>query len=384
MVRVLLDARIDSPTGMGRYSRCLAAALERLAPPSVQITVLRRTGTPRYTAAEMGELTDAAQACRADLIHLTDYRVPLYDSGRPLVTTVHDVMRLTDPDNCDTDEGFVDRFSRPVFEELLTATQRLRVLAALPPGVMRPPRSTHEEFYARMLAYSCRRSTRIITPTHTVARQLGAALGGDPPIHVSPWGLDHFTVPSEREAATSGYLLYVGQTGRHKNLATLLDAYLASQAAAREIPLKCVGRDFRPNLPAHNLVIQRLGRHGHPLGDPTDDQLAGLYAHAAAVIHLADDEGFGFPPLEALATGTRVIVSDIPVLHETLNGYAAFVDHTRPESAAHAIDEMLATPDTLNQRSARIQWSRQYTWHRHARDILDTYRSMQPGAKSSE
>lgn len=380
-MRVLLDARIDSPTGMGRYCRCLAAALQQHAPPSVQVTVLRRTGTPRYTVAEMREVLGAARACRADIIHLTDYRIPLKDPGIPLITTVHDTMRITNPDNCDTDQRFTTRFSPAVFDELLAATQRLRDLAPLPPGTTRAPHSIHEEFYARMLAYSCRRSAQIITPTRTVANQLATAVGGNPPIRISPWGLDHLKAPPLQPtdpASRDGYFLYVGQTGRHKNLATLLDAYLASQAIARDIPLNCVGRDFRPSGSAHNVLIQRLGGHGRPLGWRDDDELADLYTHATAVIHLAEDEGFGCPPLEALATGTRVIASDIPVFRETLNGHATLVDHTNAKAVAEAMDQHLTTADSPQARSARVKWTRQYTWARHGHDILAVYGGVAP------
>ena len=65
------------------------------------------------------------------------------------------------------------------------------------------------------------------------------------------------------------------------------------------------GRDFAPGSSA----IDGLEEHAVPVGEVDDLSLARLYAGAAAVAHLAEHEGFGFPPLEALSFGARVLAA---------------------------------------------------------------------------
>lgn len=65
MIKVLVDGRIDGHDEIGRYTRCLVAALREQAGPEVALTVLHPTGTARYSRAEGEELLRAARACAA-------------------------------------------------------------------------------------------------------------------------------------------------------------------------------------------------------------------------------------------------------------------------------------------------------------------------------
>jgi glycosyltransferase involved in cell wall biosynthesis len=119
-----------------------------------------------------------------------------------------------------------------------------------------------------------------------------------------------------------GYLLVVSDDRPHKNLATLIDAF-----AGRDLPpVICVGTK-RDDLPA---PLRRLSVLD-------DDKLAVLYRNAAALLHPALQEGFGLPPLEAMACGTAVILSDIPPLREIAGNTARYVpplDHDAWRAAA--------------------------------------------------
>lgn len=380
MVTVVVDARIDSHTGMGRYMRCTAAALIRYAPPEYRFEVLHRTKTPRYTDAEDAELLAVARDVRADIIHALDYRVPLDAFDVPIIATVHDVMRILRPEYCDTDPDFERRFGLAVFGELRARTEKLRKLTALPTGLFRDPESVYEEHYARMLAYSCGRAAAIVTPTRTVAHQLAVAVGPNENIATSPWGIDHATVEPHSADASAGraeftppaaYLLYVGQARPHKGLATLIESYRRSRAIRTGVTLACVGRDFDVGKHGATMLDRELGDHARCVGSIDDDILHDVYAGARALVHLAEHEGFGFPPLEALAAGCPVIAADIPVLHETLGEHAIYVDHGDPAAAAAAIDDVLACrPDAT---AATTAWTDRFTWQRHAADLLALY-----------
>jgi hypothetical protein len=169
VTQVLIDGRIGGHDGVGCYTSCLIRALRTQAGPAVTINVLPPTGTPRYSRAESTELLDAARACRAEVIHLLDYRVPLEPAAVPLVVTIHDILRLVRPQFCYSDEQFSKRFGTAGLEELATTTSALRRLTDLPLGLSPAPACLHEEFYARMLTLACARASAVITPTQTVA-----------------------------------------------------------------------------------------------------------------------------------------------------------------------------------------------------------------------
>lgn len=375
MIRVLVDGRIDGDDGIGRYTRCLTGALHAGTGSTVDLTVLGPTGTPRYSHAEGTELLETAQGCGAEVIHTLDYRVPLEPSAVPLVVTVHDVLRLVRPEFCYTDDQFAARFGIDALAKLTTVTMALRSLTPLPAGADRAPGSLHQEFYARMVALTCARAARVLVPTQTVAGQLAAALGHAPPVRISPYGVDHPTSGTADTAVfdriRSPYLLYVGQARPHKGLDVLLEAYGCSQARRNGVRLVCAGRDFAAETAAAVQIESQSG--GVAVGVVNDATLAALYRHAEALVHLAGHEGFGFTPLEALAAGTRVLASDIPVLRETLGEHAVFTDPTDARAVATAIDHLVATPDEHTARQRRRRWASRYRWDGHASDVAKLY-----------
>lgn len=381
MITVLVDGRIDAHDGIGRYTRGLIGALHTHKPSGLRINVLPPGGAPRYSRGEGADLSRVAHAAGADVVHVLDYRVPLDDTGIPLVTTIHDVLRITHPEHCYGDGEFAARFGADGLAELAATTSALRQLADPPPGAVRERQSLHEEFYARMLALACARSRWIVTPTHAVSRQLVAAVGAVSRLRVSPWGVDHdgiadIQLPSRQSQALQvarPYVLYVGQARSHKGLSTLIDSFERSHSRRAGVQLVCVGQDFAAGERATALAVERLGGAVVTVGAIDDAALGTLYANASLLVHLAEHEGFGFTPLEAMSFGARVVASDIPVLRETLECHADFVDHTDATAVAQAIDRIISAPDEAAHRSRRIQWARQYRWDRHARDVLACY-----------
>jgi glycosyltransferase involved in cell wall biosynthesis len=386
MITVLVDARIDSHTGMGRYMRCTAAALQMHASADVRVNVLGRTGTPRYTDAEDQELLAAVERCRPDIIHLLDYRLPLDDAGTPTIATVHDVTRTLRPEYCDSDEQFEARFGSDILEQLKGRCAKLRWISRLPPGNLRHPRSHYEEYYGRMLMYSCTQASRIVTPTRTVAKQLAGVVGAGVSVATTPWGIDHASVDRQTGSsstvrlpleASQAYLLYVGQVRPHKGIPVLIDAYRRSAASRLGLKLVCVGRDFATARPGARLLAAELGPNGTSVGAIDDQSLQALYKGAAALVLPSEHEGFGFPPLEALAAGCTVIVSDIPVFRETLGDHAIFVDYADSASLAAAIDQVaISDGDDKSARAERMKWAARYTWKRHVDRLIETYRAV--------
>ena len=159
---------------------------------------------------------------------------------------------------------------------------------------------------------------------------------------VERWGLDrsrvHVIAPGVTAPAAapapprdSRYLLAVGALEPRKAPELLLGAFARARARGLDADLVYAGT---------GRLAQRLaGRPGvHVLGEVSDAELDALYAHAVALVQPSWLEGYGLPPLEALARGTPAVVADLPVYDETL-GAAAL--RFAPGDAAGLADALL-------------------------------------------
>ncbi|MGH3875088.1 MAG: glycosyltransferase family 4 protein [Pseudonocardiaceae bacterium] len=374
-MRVLVDGRIGGADGIGRYTTSVTGGLTGTRHRGVELTVLRAGTARRYSRADGVELLNRAAESRADLLHTLDYRVPITVSPEiPTIVTVHDVLRTVDPALCYSDAAFADRFGVEGLTALREAVDALRDIAPFP--ARRVPRGTHDEFLGRMLALAVSRADRVITPTAVVARQLGDLVPARDKLCVSPWGVDHLPAPADEvpPGVAGRFVLFVGQARPHKGLAALLAAVSRTALFGAGAPLVLVGRDWVPSGVAAVSAVGALGAHRLVLlGNVSDAELALLYTRASVLLHLADHEGFGFPPLEALRHGCPVVAADIPVLRETLGGQAEFVSPRDADAVARRVDEVVAT-DEPSARTARIRWARRFDWQRHIGDLLMCYR----------
>lgn len=173
-------------------------------------------------------------------------------------------------------------------------------------------------FKLRYLAVQ--RAVRVIVPTHAVADDAIKALElpGDRIVVISeaaapglvPRSEDEVRIVRERFDLPEPYLLWVGglrTPDPRKRVAALT-------RARRTMPLVLAGPTGRWARELSNVTLT---------GEVSDDELAAIYTGAHALVFPSDDEGFGLPPIEALACGTPVAACDIPALREVLEGRAA-------------------------------------------------------------
>jgi glycosyltransferase involved in cell wall biosynthesis len=307
-VKVAFDSRpLSDPHGVGRYARCLLAALRETAAPGDQIVEVHR---PAAMARSQG----------ADVFHSPWMAGAMLHSPCPMVVTVHDL-------------GALKRRS-----ERLRTGMRLRL---------------------RHLAVQ--RAVTVITPTATVAEDAVAHLRLERErILVVPEAADTamYERPASEIAAVHAafglperYLLWVGglqhpDPGRH----------LAELAGAdRALPLVLVG-STRPW--AHELP------NVHLTGQVSDDQLAALYSGAHALVLPSRYEGFGLAAVEALACGAPVAAFEAPALREVLGERATFV-------APGDIDALVAAAEGARRPApAPPEWSwadaARATWQAYA------------------
>jgi glycosyltransferase involved in cell wall biosynthesis len=171
------------------------------------------------------------------------------------------------------------------------------------------------------------------------------------------------------------YVLHVGSGIPRKRVDVLLEVFAALRREHPELRLVQQGAALTE---AQRAQVARLGI-GEALLQPSKldrATLAGLYRKARAVLVTSESEGFGLPVIEAMACGTPVVASDLPVLREVGGDaitYAPVGDLAAWTEAVHRVLES-SEPDAA--RSQRIARGRGYSWRNHARIILDTYRQL--------
>jgi len=183
--------------------------------------------------------------------------------------------------------------------------------------------------YARtMLTVDGRRATRIFTPSHTTAAALTDAVPSAR-VTVTPLPVEDlwFTAADTARSPVDGrYLLYVGNTKWHKNLPVLIDAF---GQVAQSLPHKLViagGGESVKNFDERIGVLAEQAQNVEIVGRIDFDALRALVARADLLVMPSLYEGVGLPPLEAMASRTAVLASDIPALRETCGEGAEYFD----------------------------------------------------------
>jgi len=249
-----------------------------------------------------------------------------------------------------------------------------------------------DRLYLRMDYAGIRRATAIIAVSHTTRRDLITYLGiPEERIFVTYEGIDHALFrPVTRRLVEPPYVLFVGSEHPRKNLVTLLRAFKSLKAIPRfrDLKLVKVGKAGGREAPFRRRTLQaitELGLERDVLFTEyvPDTDLPAYYSGAACFVLPSLYEGFGFPPLEAMACGCSVIVSNAAALPEVAGDAAVIVDPRDPQALARAIDKIL-TDDTARRELVErgLRRAREFSWERAARETLAVYQAVEQGQLS--
>ena len=243
------------------------------------------------------------------------------------------------------------------------------------------PPLTRVQYRASMGA-SARRVARVLAPSLAARADLAAAVGiPQARISVAPCAVDVdldllLRALPRRETEGPFRVLAVGNVVPRKNLVVLAGAVRACLQAGVPMELRIVGTVPKDGDLAVAAIRRLLGPHMRMTGYVTPEQLAAEYKAAAVLGFPSLFEGFGMPPLEAMAAGTPVVVSDASVLPETV-GEAALI---RPAGDVGAWRDALlrlhddaALRDELRRRGWRR--ARAFSWQHTAATLLEQLRA---------
>lgn len=173
------------------------------------------------------------------------------------------------------------------------------------------------------------------------------------------------------------YLLYVGTVEPRKNLATLLRAYCDLPSGLRDLcPLILGGTWGWKSEPVRELFEAEARDRGvRYLGYVADDDLPALYAGAVALLYPSFYEGFGLPPVEAMACGTAAIVSTAAAVQEVVDDRAIQIDPNDLEGWREAMRRAITDRDYLEHyRKGGIAHAARFGWVRAAETTLEVYK----------
>ena len=348
-MRVAVDSAplLDPPTGVGRYARELIRVLESQGLDVVRYAVALR-GHPDEPFARLRLPARLVQASwrrfnrpvieslvgEVDVVHATNFVLPAL-RRTPGVLTIHDLSFLRD----DTFPG----------------GERLRYL----------------------VPWSLERASLVVTPTRAVADEV----------------VEHFEFDEERVAVThegvaphffgagrlselalgrmgipGPFVMALGTIEPRKNLRRLLEAWRLVRQELDGWRLVVAGpRGWGQELPDTDGVLL--------LGRVAEETLPGLLAAAEIFCYPSLYEGFGLPPLEAMAAGTPALVGDYPAATEVLGDAAMLVDPRTADALAEGL-RLLAGDADQRKRLAMRGRARAltFTWERTGRQTVAAYR----------
>lgn len=336
--------------GSGVYARSLLSALREREDVEAWVISGPVRSNPLGTARWL--ISGARKAVHAkppDLVHCPSFVAP-WRIRIPFVVTVHDAAARWAPRDHPLEWRAYDRLLMPA---------RLREAAV------------------------------VITGSEFARREVAAVYGLKPDRVVAiPYGLDPRYLESKSHAQSGdvrGPILFPGAPVGRKNLDAVLRVMAASpNGSLGQVKLEISGAR-EDSFPAIAARIRSLGLESRVrwLGQVPQEQMPELMSSASAVVYPSFYEGFGFPPLEAMAVGTPVVASNRGSLPEVLGSAALLVDPADDRALAEAVEAVLTRPELRERMSqAGRQHSANFTWHRCALRTYEVYRSVTAESRS--
>lgn len=369
-MRVLLDCRsvFDGMGGIGRATAALARHLPDQLRPGEELLLLVGARRPEGRLApgpvqevevdaamidpvfEQARLPGLLEEYEIDVFHGTCFATPIVRGRTARVATIHDV----------------------VFRRLPELVE---------PGL--------RDYLDRWTRVSCEVAEAVLTVSEFSRREISALYGRpEESIDVVKNAVDERFRHVERKPPPGRpYVLYVGALEAKKNVAALLEAFGALTRRSPDIPhvLVLVGGGGGATFDLARAVdaVPGLGPRVHALGRVPDDALLELLGSADLFVYPSEYEGFGLPPLEAMAAGVPTIVSNRAALPEVVGEGALIVDPSDKDVFAAAMGRLLTTPparEALGRRGRRR--AREFVWSEAAKQLVGVYRRVHAARQS--
>lgn len=365
-MKIAIDARKIRDYGIGTYLRNLLRHLSRLDSQTEYVVFCRAADCPMmeelgpnfraipeeakpYSVGEQVRIPLDLRREKIDLFHAPHYVLPPLTPCKAVVT-IHDCIHLRFPQYLPNRLGYA--YAR---SSMWMATHRAnRVL-------------TVSEASKRDILRYCRIPDGKID---VIYNALDDRLGETP----TPEEIERVC---ERYQLNAPYVLYAGNIKPHKNLERLIESFhmLRQDPDLAHVKLLIIGDEISKYATLRRAVHRyKLHKHVRFFGFVPDKTLAVLYRLARVFVFPSLYEGFGLPPLEAMASGTPVITSNVSSLPEVVGDAAVLIDPLDASAISQAIRRVLMDSDLredLRQRGLRRV--HEFSWERSVRRVREIY-----------
>jgi glycosyltransferase involved in cell wall biosynthesis len=367
-VRIGIDARKLHDFGIGTYIRNLLRHLARLDQDTDFVLLCRpddashlgslgpnfravpeRSGS--YSVSEQLTIPFALRREGVSLFHAPHYVLPALVGCRSVVT-IHDCIHL-------------------MFPQYL-------------------PRRGALTYARTSISIAARRSTRVLTVSESSKRDILRFVDVPPDkidviynayderFGIEPAEEDVGRV-RERYQLHDEFVLYAGNVKPHKNLERLIEAFhLVRNRGLDHLKLVLIGDEISRYAALRRAVHQhQLHKYVRFLGYLPEETLAVMYRLAGVFVFPSLYEGFGLPPLEAMASGTPVVTSNVSSLPEVAGDAALLVDPYSPDSIADGIFAILTDEGIrLDLRAKGLVRARQFSWEASVQRVREIYQQV--------
>lgn len=249
-------------------------------------------------------------------------------------------------------------------------------------------RWTFRTWYKIVIPRLARKSAKVLTNSNNSRNDLIQYCDVDVRnVRLVYWSVDDafFEKEDDSDWNITDYILYVGSLEPRKNIKTLVEAFekLRCDGKSRRTKLVLIGGES-PLFAAVTLNLKDFKDDIIFKGFVTEPMLRKYYRHASLFVYPSLYEGFGLPPLEAMASGTAVVTSTTSSIPEVVGDAAIKVNPRSAGQLSRAMAKVLDDGELRNSLIARgHKQARAFNWYRVARDILATYHEVHSGSHIS-
>ncbi|EKD58504.1 MAG: glycosyl transferase, group 1 [uncultured bacterium] len=369
-MQIGIDARFYGSIGkgLGRYTQKLIQHLEQIDNENQYVIFLRKENFDDYQSynknfkkvlADYKWYSFSEQIFfplllhknKLDLVHFPHFNVPILYFGN-FVLTIHDLILTHFPTLHST-------MLNPIFYWIKYLAYKFAISSA----VRRSQKIlTVSEFTKNDLSNKYPESKNKIIVTYEACDDL---------CHVAKNSSNQVL---EKYGIIKQYILYVGNAYPHKNLERLIESFELISSRFPDLRLALVGKEDFFYARLKKMVIEKNIANVQFLGFVSDQDLDVLYRFAEAYVFPSLYEGFGLPPLEAMAKGTAVVSSDHPCMREVLGSAAFYCDARNAGNFADGIMNILENQDLKQELTQRgYEQIKRYSWDRMAKETLRVY-----------
>ncbi|MEA3223035.1 MAG: glycosyltransferase family 1 protein [Thermodesulfobacteriota bacterium] len=353
MIKLTIDVRAINNSGIGSYIKtllpyllhsekfdiCLLGNKETLYHAGFDDVHVVECRANIYSIKEQIEVPYNASGC--EIFWSPHYNIPLLPvRAKKRVVTIHDVYHL----------AYIDR---------LKPLEKIYARVVLPMATW---------LSDKIITVSDFSKKEIVRYTHARPEKINVICNG---VEFDRFNNAKANPDLLKRYLLTKYILYVGNVKPHKNIIGLIDAFAILHKMAHDIKLVIVGRkeQFITGIQGLDKYINKLGLEDHVVftGVVDDNVLLSLYKGAIMFVFPSFYEGFGLPPIEAMASGTPVVASNAASIPEICGDAAVYVDPYNPGDIANGMIKVLEDSnlrDTLVKKG--IEKAKAFTWESSA------------------